>query len=140
VQLDARGAASDRALNLAGGAVVGIDAAERDQPVLSGLGRAEHPVVGGAIAVGFGEREHDGATVDDSERCQQLIDVEAGTVRVGAAKVRVGVEQPCRAEPVLQAGEPRLEQRVGAHASHKRPGDRSGDPTLPGGLARTSPI
>ena len=121
VQLDARRAASEGALDLAHRvAVVGIDAAERDQPALGGLRRGEHPVVGGAIAIGFGQREHDRATVDCRERSQQLIDPEAGPVRVGTAKVRVTVEQACRPEPVPQAGEPRLEQRVGSHPSHER--------------------
>ena len=123
VQLDARRAASDRALDLPDGAVVRIDAAACDQPALGGLRRGEHPVVGGAIAIGFGQREDDGATVDGRERCEQLIDSEAGPVRVGTAKVRVAVEQAGRAEPVVQAGEPWLEQRVGGHASHKRWGD-----------------
>ena len=130
VQLDARRAATDGALDLAHRvAVVGIDAAERDQPALGGLRRGERPVVGGAIAVRFGEREHDRATVDGRERSQQLIDLEAGPVRVGTAKVRVAVEDACRAEPVLQAGEPRLEQRVGGH-SGRQPG--GGPPRRPG--------
>ena len=120
MQLDPRRAASDRALDLPDRAVVGIDAAERDQPALGGLRRGEHPVVGGAIAIGFGEREHDRATVDGGERSQQLIDPEAGPVRVGTAKVRVTVEDACRAEPVLQAGEPWLEQRIGSQPSHER--------------------
>ena len=124
MQLDPRRAESDGALDLAHRvAVVGIDAAERDQPAVGGLRRGEHPVVGGAIAIGFGEREHDRATVDDRERSQQLIDPEAGPVRIGTAKVRVAVEQACRAEPVPQAGEPRLEQRIGSHPSHDRRDD-----------------
>ena len=119
VQLDARRAATDRALDLPDGAVVRINTAERDQPTLGGLRRGEHPVVGGAIAIRFGQREDDRAPVDGRERPQQLVDPEAGPVRIGTAKVRVAVEQACRAEPVPQAGEPWLEQRVGSHSSHE---------------------
>ena len=138
MQLDARRAASDGALDLAGGAVVRINTAERNQPSLGGLRGGEHPVVGGAIAIGFGQREDDRAPVDGRERTQQLIDPEAGPVRIGTANVRVAVKD--RVGPSRSC---KQENRGSSSASAATPAAGGGaTPTMTGalgpGLARAS--
>ena len=92
MQLDPRCASSDRALRLLQRAVARIDATERDEPAARGLRQRERAVVGGPIRVRFGEREHDRASVHDFDRADELVDIEAGAVGVGAPKVRVTVE------------------------------------------------
>ena len=99
---------------------VRIDAAERDQPALRGLGRGEHAVVGCPVAARLGEREHDRARRRRPRARPQLGGAEAGPVGIGAAQVRVASKSRMSAESVLQAREPRLEQRVGSHSSHER--------------------
>ena len=63
----------------------------------------------------------DRPSVHGGERIEQLVDLVAGPVRIGAAQMRVAVEDPQLPEPLRQTGEPRLELRVG---SQTRPGRR----------------
>lgn len=65
VQLDSRGAETDRALHLLQGAVARIDATERDEPTARELRRGERVVVGGPVGARFREREHDRAPIHD---------------------------------------------------------------------------
>ena len=84
MQLDPRGAETNRALRLLEGAVARIDATERDEPTARGPRRGERAVVGSPIGARFCEREHDRAPVHDLKRAQELVDVEARTVGIGA--------------------------------------------------------
>ena len=93
------------------------------------LRRGECPVVGGAIATGFGEREHDCATVDGRERSSSSSTSKQDPS--GSAQPRCVWQSKMRVAPssVLQAREPRLEQLIGGRSGRQR---RGGPPRRPG--------
>jgi hypothetical protein len=107
VELDAARAARERALGLGERVVLGVEAAEGEQPAAGGLRLLDHHVVRRRVAVRLVHREHERPRVDLLERPRQLLAAAAVAVGVVRSDVRVGVERLEVREVLAQPFEPR---------------------------------
>ena len=93
VQLDPRGSGVETAAGLRDRVRARVQAAERAQAALRGVGLGEHPVVRRRVAVGLVHREHERLGLAGAvERGQHLPGRAAEAVGIVVAAVRVDVE------------------------------------------------
>ena len=116
MQLHSAGTGGQAPLQLADRVRVRIDSAEGDEPTLRCFRGGEHGVVRLPVSGRLHQREDHGPASDQGERFREFAHGAAPAVRIVAAEVRMGIEQPHSWQPFDQTAKPRQQELVGVHA------------------------
>ncbi len=116
MQLHSPGTGGQTALELTDRVRARVDPAERDEPTLGRFRGGEQGVVRLPVTGPLHQREHRCPSSDQGERVGELVRAAAPPVRIVAAEVSMGIEQPHSRQLLDEAAKPGQQELIRVHA------------------------